>query len=416
VLIYNLFLVLYRFGVWVTSLYNAKAKQWLAGRKDWRLHMGTSLSHNEKRIWLHCSSLGEFEQGKPLIEALKAQYPAYKIVLTFFSPSGYEECKDYKLADHIFYLPMDGKSAAKDFVAVVKPAMAVFVKYEFWHYYLNELKRKKVPTLLVAAAFRPEQPFFKWYGGFFRKMLRCFTQIHVQDGISAKLLQAIGFSDNVYTTGDTRYDRVTAISTSIRPIPEAEKFKGDNKILIAGSTWPDDETLLKQCISSLPTDWKVIIAPHEVHSGHIDQVLKLLGSDVALFSELAINTEAYRKRILIIDNIGMLSSLYAYGDIAYVGGGFLKGGIHNTLEPAAFGLPVVMGPVYQKFVEAVSLVKANAAFPVNNATEAEAIIVKLVADDTLRQSIRDILQKFMRKKTGAAGRITAEISKAGLLQ
>ncbi len=414
-LIYNLFLVLYRFGVWVNSLYNDKAKRWIAGRKDWRQRMGSTLSHDEKRIWIHCSSLGEFEQGKPLIELLKKQYPSYKIVLTFFSPSGYEGCKNYDQADHIFYLPMDGRRSARDFIDRLKPSLVIFVKYEFWHYYLHELKKRQVPTILLAAAFRAEQPFFKWYGGFFRKMLRCFTQMHVQDGISAKLLQAIGFSDNVYITGDTRYDRVTAISASIRPIPGAEKFKANHKVLIAGSTWPDDEAVLKGCLTNLPADWKMIIAPHEIDTKHLDQVRQQFAADAAFFSELAGNEELYQKRVLVIDNIGMLSSLYAYGDIAYVGGGFHKGGIHNTLEPAVFGLPVVMGPVYQKFVEAVSLVGAKAAFPVNNANEAVGVIDNLVADAALRQSIHDVLQKFMKKKTGAAERILKKLTEGGII-
>lgn len=414
VLIYNLFLVLYQFGVWVTSLSNDKAKRWIDGRKGWRKNMTAKLVTGEKRIWIHCSSLGEFEQGKPLIELLKEQYPTYKIVLTFFSPSGYEGCKNYNKANYIFYLPMDSATAARDFINITQPSLAVFVKYEFWHYYLNELKKRQIPTLLVSAAFRPEQAFFKWYGGFFRNMLQCYTHLHVQDGVSAKLLQAIGISNNVSVTGDTRYDRVTAISTNIKPIPEAEKFKSSNKILIAGSTWPEDENVLKDC--PLPAGWKLIIAPHEVDAKHIKQVQVLFEDDgVALFSELSENTTLYDRKVLIIDNIGMLSSLYAYGDIAYVGGGFQKGGIHNVLEPAAFGIPVVIGPVYEKFVEATSLVKAKATFAVNDAAEARNLISKLTTDTSLRASIRETLQKFMRKKTGAAGKIMEQVKKDGLL-
>jgi 3-deoxy-D-manno-octulosonic-acid transferase len=348
-----------------------------------------------------------------LIELLKEQYPDYKIVLTFFSPSGYEGCKGYDKADYIFYLPMDGSAAAKDFIGAINPSLALFVKYEFWHFYLQELRHRQIPLLLVSGAFRQEQVFFKWYGGFFRNMLSCFTQLHVQDGVSARLLQAIGYKDNVFMTGDTRYDRVTAISANIKPIPEAEKFKGNYKILIAGSTWPDDENVLKECLSLLPSDWKLILAPHEIDTKHIKQVQDLFGSDAALYSSLANNNTFYNKKVLVIDNIGMLSSLYAYGDIAYIGGGFQKGGIHNVLEPAVFGLPVVMGPVYQKFVEAVGIVAAKAAFPVKNAAEAADIIGKLTGDAALRQSVKDILQKFMRKKVGAAGRILEKVKVTG---
>ncbi len=408
-LLYPIFLLLYRTGIRASALYNGKARKWLDGRRNWRQQLAAALTPGEKRIWIHCSSLGEFEQGRPLIEALKEQYPDHKIVLTFFSPSGYEACRSYDKADHICYLPMDGRAAARDFVAAVSPSLVLFVKYEFWHYYLAEVKRRQMPLLLVSGAFRPEQPFFKWYGGFFRKMLHCFTHIHVQDGVSAKLLQAIGIRDNVTISGDTRYDRVSAIAARVKQIPEAERFKGTSKIFIAGSTWPDDERLIKECLPQLPSDWKLVIAPHEIDARHIRQVQELFGSEMALFSELPGNAALYDKRILVIDNIGMLSSLYTYGAIAYVGGGFQKGGIHNVLEPAVFGIPVIIGPIYQKFVEAASLVSAKAAFPVNNATEAGKLIHDLATDDTARQSIRDILQKFMKKKVGATAKIMAQI-------
>ncbi len=407
---------MYRLGVWVVSLRTEKAKQWIAGRSNWRQQLASILQPGEQRIWIHCSSLGEFEQGKPLIEAIRQRYPGNKIVLTFFSPSGYEVCKNYRNADYIFYLPMDGRKAARDFVAAVDPKLVLFVKYEFWYHYLYTLKQNKIPLLLVSGAFRPGQSFFKWYGGFFRTMLGCFSHLHVQDGVSAKLLEAIGFKNNVSISGDTRYDRVTAIRAALQPIPLAALFKGSHKILIAGSTWPDDEAAMEQCMKHLSDGWKLIVAPHETDTKHIGQVQQLFGNEAVLYSELTRNESLCAKRVLIIDNIGMLSSLYAYGDIAYVGGGFQKGGIHNVLEPAVFGIPVVMGPVYRKFVEAVSLTSAKVAFPVQNADEAAAVVSQLANDDSQRKTISDQLQKFMKKKTGATERIMTQMLAAGWLK
>lgn len=414
-LLYNLSLRLYRFGIGVSSLSNEKAKQWIAGRRGWRKNLSQKLQPVERRIWIHCSSLGEFEQGRPLIELIKQRYPDYKIVLTFFSPSGYEPRKDYDGADYVFYLPMDSPDNARDFIASVQPALAIFVKYEFWYHYLNELKNKNVPTLLVSAAFRASQPFFQWQGGLFRKMLHCFAHLHVQDAASAELLRSIEISGNVSITGDTRYDRVAAIKAGIREIPEAEDFKGNCRILIAGSSWPEDENILRKCLDTLPADWKLIIAPHEIDEAHINQLKDLFGNDAVTFSVLRMERAQASRRVLIIDNMGMLSSLYTYGDIAWVGGGFRKGGIHNTLEPAVFGIPIIMGPVYKKFVEAVKLVDLGAAFPVADAEEGLNLITQLITDETRRKDIRQKLEDFMSRETGAAERILAQVKKDKLL-
>lgn len=414
-LLYNISLRLYRLAVGVSSLTNGKAKKWIAGRRDWRNNIAGKLQTNERRIWIHCSSLGEFEQGRPLIELIRQKHPDYKIVLTFFSPSGYEPRKDYDGADYVFYLPMDSAANARDFVASVQPALAIFVKYEFWYHYLNELKNKNVPTLLVSAAFRASQPFFQWQGGLFRKMLHCFTHLHVQDAASAELLRSIEISCNVSITGDTRYDRVAAIKAGIREIPEAEDFKGNCKILIAGSSWPEDENILRKCLDTLPADWKLIIAPHEIDDAHINQLKDVFGNDAVTFSVLRMERAQAARRVLIIDNMGMLSSLYAYGDIAWVGGGFRKGGIHNTLEPAIFGTPIIMGPVYRKFVEAVKLVDQGAAFPVQDEAEGLSLISNLIADDNRRTGIRTKLEEFMSAETGATERILAQAKKDNLL-
>lgn len=403
-LLYNIFLLLYRIGVRVASLFGEKPKLWLRGRRGLLDKIAADLnSKNEKRIWVHCSSLGEFEQGRPLIEAIKEQYPTYKIVLTFFSPSGYEIRKNYAGADHVYYLPMDSHRNARRFIEMVNPAMAVFVKYEFWYYYLTQLKEAQVPTILVSAAFRKSQPFFKPQGGLFRKMLRCFDYLFVQDDESKRLLETIGLKDNVIIAGDTRYDRVSAIAASVKQFSLIEKFKEKDHLLIAGSTWPEDEELLKNALPSLPDDWKLIIAPHEIDEQHIKQLQDMFAGHSVLYSELSEEPAGYR--VLIIDNIGMLSSLYSYGEIAYVGGGFQSGGIHNVLEPAVFGLPVFFGPVYDKFVEAKALVSRMYAFPISKKEHFNNLLGKLVADDNRRHSMRKAIQAYIAAQTGATRRI-----------
>lgn len=409
-LLYNIFLTLYVFVIKVYGRVNAKAHKWVEGRKGWQQDV-QRLPKGEKRVWVHCSSLGEFEQGRPVIEAIKKEYPGYKIMLTFFSPSGYEACKNYKGADYIHYLPMDGKQNAQIFVDAVNPALALFVKYEFWYYYLDILKKNEVPTMLVSAAFREEQSFFKWYGGMFRHMLGCFTWLFVQDWRSKNLLQKIGLTDNVIVAGDTRYDRVSAIAERLRTIPDAEQFKGDTDILIAGSTWPGDEEILAECLPCLPESWKLIIAPHEVDEAHIKTIQQRFGVMACRFSAFKEDETNHLKKVLIIDNIGMLSSLYAYGTVAYVGGGFQKGGIHNILEPAVFGLPVIFGPVYEKFVEAVQLVSLQYAFPVKDVDDCAQIINKFVLDTNYRNQIHEQLKSFMQQSIGATKTIEGYLKK-----
>ena len=413
-ILYNLFLFLYSLVARIYALFNDKARKWVDGRKDWEDHFKQKLSAGERRVWFHCSSVGEYEQAKPVVEALSAEFPDYKVVVTFFSPSGYEACKNTPLADYVFYLPHDGRRNAKRFVELVDPALAMFVKYEFWYYYLTELKARGIPTLLVSGAFRGEQPFFKWYGGMFRDMLGCLDHFFLQDEASGNVLKAIGIDKNVSISGDTRYDRVAAIAHSITPIPAIEKFKGTSKILIGGSTWPGDENVLKDCIQALPADWKVVIAPHEVDSAHIKQVKELFDNSI-LFSELDVENAGQDKKVLIINNIGMLSRLFAYGDVAFIGGGFQKGGIHNILEPAVFGLPVIFGPVYEKFVEAKELAAIHYVFPVSNADECSAVLQKLVADEEYRGGLNYALREFMRGKTGATKMILDEIKAKGWL-
>lgn len=409
-LLYNLFLFLYRTSIRIASLFDSKARLWVEGRRDLLQTIKTSLPHDEKRIWIHCASLGEFEQGRPLIEALKRDYPGYKILLTFFSPSGYTLRKNYDLADYVFYLPMDGRLRSSRFVKIVNPSLAIFVKYEFWYYYICNLERNGVPTVLISGAFRGGQPFFKWYGGLFRKMLRKISFFFVQDIASAELLRSIDISDNVVVAGDTRYDRVYEIAQLAQSFPLIEQWQADAKLLIAGSTWPGDERVLFEVLSQMPANWKVILAPHEIDQGHIEEIRHLFGGQVVLYSQLTEKMDARGKEVLIIDNIGMLSSIFKYGSIAYIGGGFQKGGIHNTLEPAVFGLPVLFGPVYEKFVEARQLVDNGFAYPVQNAAECATILRDLASDERRLHNMHRDIQAYTQQHVGATGKIVAVLS------
>lgn len=349
-----------------------------------------------------------------MIEALREEYPAYKIVLTFFSPSGYELQKDFSGADYVFYLPLDGPAAAVQFLDIVAPQLILFVKYEFWYHLLQQARIRKIPTLLVSAAFREEQAFFNWYGSFFRKILRCFSWLLVQDEASKSLLAGIGLSMPVIVTGDTRYDRVSTIAGAARELPAIERFKGDYKLIVGGSTWPDDERLLQELLPTLPAGWKMILAPHEIDAAHLQFIDSLFEGEAIRYSAWE-GQETTQARVLIIDNMGMLSSLYRYGEIAFIGGGFDKSGIHNVLEPAVFGLPVVMGPVYEKFVEAVALRTAGFAFPVKDTAEAWAVLNELMPEER-RRIIADGLADFMSANTGATDRILALIDQCGYLR
>ena len=415
-IIYNIFLLIYRAAIGCAALFTEKAGQWISGRKDWPSNMASHLCPGEKRIWIHCASLGEFEQGRPLIESLREKYPGYGILLTFFSPSGYEVRKNYPGADYVYYLPLDGWSNARRFIALVNPALVIFVKYEFWYYYLRILREHRVPTLLISAAFRREQAFFRWYGAFFRQLLGCFTWIFVQDQNSAALLAQIGLDRRVSLAGDTRYDRVLSIAAERKPLAVAAQFRDNAKVLIAGSTWPGDEQILQDAFPRLPADWKMIIAPHETDPGHIGAIQALFKGRHVLYSELAAGRGDAGSRVLIIDNIGLLSALFAYGDIAYIGGGFQPGGIHNVLEPAVFGLPVLFGPTYRKFVEAVQLVNLKFAFPVHNSTETSQVLGRLISEDLLRKQIREGLGAFMGQQAGSTRRIMQCIANQGWLK
>ncbi len=367
---------LYLFGLYFFQLlvslaawFNPKARLWKYGRKHWRAQLADqSWPANSKKVWIHCASLGEFEQGRPIIEKFKSHEPETQIILTFFSPSGYEIRKNYELADLVLYLPLDTPSNSRGFVELLQPDLVIFVKYEFWYFFLRQLHREKIPTFLISALFRPDQVFFNPYGGFFKKMLFFFTHIFVQNEASSQLLEQAGVSHHTIA-GDTRVDRVVALADEKKAFPLVQAFAQDHPLLIAGSTWPEDEEVLIPFFHRhLGKNWKVIIAPHEIGATHITAIEAQLKDAYIRYSQLRRDTSFKNIRYLLIDNIGMLASLYQYGTIAYIGGGFGRG-IHNTLEPITFGLPVIFGPKYTKFEEAESLVVSGGAFTIQSTEE-----------------------------------------------
>lgn len=403
-LFYNIFIYLYPKIAWLISGKNAKAKQWINGRKHIFRTLGNAFkNNNEKVIWVHCSSLGEFEQGRPIIEAIKKKEPYQKILLTFFSPSGYEVRKDYANADWIFYLPMDSFSHAKRFYDIVQPSLVVFVKYEFWFYYLNEAKKRNIPLLLVSGIFREDQPFFKWYGSFHKQMLDCFTYLFVQNEPSAALLNSIGFEDNVAVCGDTRFDRVIDIAQQFKPIALVEIFIGNHPVIVAGSTWTEDDEELDHFANTHP-DIKFIVAPHVIEEERIQECLTLYKNSI-LYSEIVNHKSHENKNVLIIDNIGMLSSLYKYATICYVGGGFGDDGVHNVLEAAVYNKPVVFGDEYDKYFEAAELIDADGAFAIESALEAEKIFNELLHDDKLYKQVSINAGNYVKSKSGATEKI-----------
>ena len=363
ILLYDLAIWFYVLSIRIFSIVNSKAKLFIDGRKNWRNNISEKLQPNEKLIWFHCASVGEFEQARPVIEKLKLEKPDHKIAITFFSPSGYELRKNYSGADYVFYLPVDTKVNAQDFVAIIKPKVAVFVKYELWIHMIEELHEKKIPLLLISSVFRENQFFFKWYGKFFRLVLNRFNLILTQTQRSLDLLQLSEVS-NVLLGSDTRFDRVDQIANHPLELPLIKSFCANKKILVAGSTWQNDEQLLIQLFSSiLMNEWKLIVVPHEINQHQITVLQDKFGAVATLESKLAV--ESSDKSVLIIDSVGKLSSIYQFATVAYVGGGFGRG-IHNILEPAAFGSPIIFGPNYKKFNEAFDLISLKGAISIHD--------------------------------------------------
>lgn len=399
-LLYSAAIYLYRSFIWLTSFFNKKATLWITGRKDIFEQLEKAIDKRDRLFWIHCASLGEFEQGRPIIEKLKAKHPDLKILLTFFSPSGYEVRKNYKEADYVFYLPADTKKNARRFLKIVQPNFAIFVKYEFWYHYLHELKKHQIPTYLISAIFHIKQPFFSsLYGKFFQSILHCFQFIFVQNKNSAKLLQSIDIQ-NFEVVGDTRIDRVLQISKTTRTFPKVEQFKVGAPLLICGSTWQPDEAILCPYINEDKSNWKYIFAPHDISENHLQKLESQLQVSHQRYSQFQAD---YSARVLIIDNIGLLSQLYQYGKVAYIGGGF-GAGIHNTLEPAAFGLPILFGKKYEKFEEAVALVQKKGAFVVKNHADFEQYFQSLQEEDVRRRASEKV-KNYLQDNEGATEKI-----------
>ncbi|MBL0272130.1 MAG: 3-deoxy-D-manno-octulosonic acid transferase [Chitinophagaceae bacterium] len=415
---YNIFLWLFRAGTWVASMFNLKAKKWVQGRQGLFEKLEKAIPIGEKIIWIHCASLGEFEQGRPVIEKLKKQATGHRILLTFFSPSGYEAQKDYPGADWVFYLPLDGPRNAKRFLEITHPSLVIFVKYEFWYYYLKKIKYRKIPLLLISALFRKDMSFFTWYGKLPRKMLSRFDHLFVQNPESKELVDKIGLSGICSVSGDTRFDRVIEIAATVESIPSIEKFIGSDKTIIAGSTWPEDEALLQKIYQTINNpSLKLIIAPHEITEKHLGEIEKLFPNSIR-FSRLPASGSG-STNTLIIDNIGMLSRLYRYAYISYIGGGLRTMGVHNVLEAAVYGKPVLFGASYHKYSEAVDLVHSGGGLPFNTekgkGALPEELIESLLTNDEEYKYRSMAAGDFVQSNKGAAEKIIQFIQENRLL-
>jgi len=429
--LYSIGISFFHLSIKFAAFFNGKAKKWVKGRQGLLEKIKTEVDPTKKHTWFHFASLGEFEQGRSVLEQYNKEYPDKLIVITFFSPSGYEVRKNYSIAEHVFYLPADSASNAKKFIDLINPEIVLFTKYDYWYFYFKELKKRNIPLYMVSSIYRTDQVFFKWYGKIFRKMLSCVTHFFVQNQESVKLLQSIGFA-NVTLAGDTRFDRVVKVAKTVRELPVISYFATGHRVLVAGSTWAEDLERLLTFHQVFP-DWKIIIAPHDVTLPNINYTCNIFSSGI-LFSELSdymhkqqLRTESHKKReidmdlayqdtdteadmipehkspVLIMDNVGMLSSLYGYGDIAYIGGGF-GAGIHNTLEAAAYGMPIIFGPNYHKFQEAKDLLQAKAAFYITNGRELISVMEELM-DYQVRLEAGNRAVGYVNQQAGATDRI-----------
>ena len=400
--LYNISIVLYYIVVAFVSLWNKKAKQWIVGRKDIFKRMAEVISPEDKVVWIHAASLGEFEQGRPVIEKIREQQPEYKILVTFYSPSGYEIRKNYAGVDYIFYLPIDTPGNAKKFLDVAHPEIAIIVKYEFWLNLLSELKRRGVRTYLISAIFRRNSIFFRSYGSIWRQALDSFEQMFVQNEESKELLHEIGF-DNVVVAGDTRFDRVAEIARNVKKVPIVERFKGDSPLFVAGSTWGPDEEILQTLINDNP-QIKFVVAPHEMENSRIERIIAQTKGGAVRYTLCNEESDFSKIQVLILDTIGILSSVYGYATWSYIGGGFGVG-IHNTLEAATFGLPIAFGPNYQKFKEARDMVALGAATKVESAEDLLAWFAPLRDDKSALQRAGSAAKSYTQRNQGATSLI-----------
>lgn len=423
--LHNIVIRLYGFAVRIAAGWNPKARLWVRGRKQVFAGVKRAMEHNTRPvIWMHSASLGEFEQGRPLVEELRAAYPDSFIAISFFSPSGYEVVKGYGQADLLFYLPLPTRRNARKLITLLSPRLVLWIKYDYWYHYLSVLKSRKIPLLLVSAIFHRHQPFFRWYGTLHRNMLRCFSWLFVQNGLSEKRLRLIGIAGNVTVSGDTRFDRVAAIAGQFAPIPEVERFIAGRTVVVAGSTWPADEEILAHYANTHP-EICFILAPHEVDAEHIRDIRRLFrhaipysewsGKQPSASSEHGGEALPGGANTLIIDNIGMLSRLYYYGAIAYVGGGFGSEGVHNVLEAAVYGKPVVFGPVFNRFREAIDLLEEGAAFTIETALECEDTIHRLLSNAHFFDESATAAKNYVQRNMGATEKILRHIQENRLL-
>ena len=404
---YNIVIYIYLIGVAIASCFNKKVKKMWAGERQALKVLREKVDPNARYIWFHAASLGEFEQGRPLMEYLRKTHPEYKILLTFFSPSGYEVRKNYEGADIICYLPLDTIRNARRFLRAIKPVMAFFIKYEFWYNYLHILQHRGIPTYSVSSIFRPDQIFFQWYGKGYGRVLKCFTHFFVQNIESKNLLAKLDIHD-VEVVGDTRFDRVLQIKEASKQLPIVEKFtENTSKVFIAGSSWlPDEEIFLKYF--NLHKDWKLIVAPHVIGEDHLAQIFELLkGRRVVRYTE-ATEENVKDAEVLIIDCFGLLSSIYHYGTISYVGGGFGVG-IHNVLEAAVWDIPVIFGPNNKRFQEAQGLIMTGGGFEINDYQSFRDLMMRFETDEMFLQTSKKHAGEFVKGRAGATEKIMGSL-------
>jgi 3-deoxy-D-manno-octulosonic-acid transferase len=409
--LYNLVVILASQLLKIVALFSPKMKLFVDGRKSVFETLAKTIKATDKTIWFHAASLGEYEQGLPVIETIKQQFPTHKIVITFFSPSGYEVRKNNTVADATVYLPLDTISNAKQFVELVHPEMVFFIKYEYWPNYLNELKKQKIKTYLISGILRENQAFFKWYGAFYRNALKTFDFFFVQNESSKNLLQSIGFN-NVKVSGDTRFDRVVSILERDNSLDFIEQFKDNKTTIVIGSSWPKDESLLVNYINQSSDEVKFIIAPHNIKQEQISNLKNQIQKKTILFSEnvetrLIASLQEYN--VFIIDTIGILTKIYSYADVAYVGGGFGNPGVHNILEPATFGVPIVIGPNYSHFAEATALVNMEGCISIQNQTQLNEAFDLLLHNEDERLEKGHICSTFVQMNKGATQTIINHI-------
>lgn len=404
-LLYNAAIALYDLAVYLLFPFSRKPRKMVKGHWVVYDQLRQQREEDAEYIWFHAASLGEFEQGRPMIEEIRRRHPDKKILLTFFSPSGYEVRKHYEGADVVCYLPFDKPRNVRKFLDLARPSMAFFIKYEFWKNYLDELRRRGIPTYSVSSVFRKDQVFFKWYGGLYRKVLHDFTCLYVQNELSRRYLGRIGVTD-VKIVGDTRFDRVLEIMHRAKDLPIVEAFRGDGPVLVAGSSWQPDEELFIRYFNEHP-GMKLIIAPHVIDDLHLVDIINRLKRPYVRYSK-ATPDKAAKADCLIVDCYGLLSSIYRYGNISYIGGGFGVG-IHNTLEAAVYGMPVVFGPKFQKFVEAKELIEVGGAYTINDYTGLETLLDRFISDKAFLDKTGDAAGHYVMSRAGATEKILADI-------